>query len=291
MARFSPLPPLSHQVVASRYASLEQQIKKSSTLRIACAGREQCGKDYFIERKTFPCLALEFVYQGSGSLETDGQHFPLYPGMLFCYGPHSPYQMKSNPILPMMKYFVDFYGDEAKSLFAKGVIRPGQVLQTLDTEDFQFLFDRLIHDGTKLNQQTSEICLQYLKIILLKTCQAIKPVSSRISSSTSRFSHCRKFIDENYLHLKNLQDITHGLHLSTVHLCRLFHQFNQPSPYQYLIHKKMNRAVELLIGGGLSVKNVAAELGYDDPYHFSRLFKQHFGHSPKNFVTLSWRTK
>jgi AraC-like DNA-binding protein len=35
---------------------------------------------------------------------------------------------------------------------------------------------------------------------------------------------------------------------------------------------------------GALVKQVAAELGFDDPYHFSRSFKSVFGLSPTKLV-------
>ena len=34
------------------------------------------------------------------------------------------------------------------------------------------------------------------------------------------------------------------------------------------------------LGMGLTVKAVAAELGYSDPYYFSRMFKRFIGTSP-----------
>lgn len=48
-------------------------------------------------------------------------------------------------------------------------------------------------------------------------------------------------------------------------------------------------AAELLPIKSLGVMNAALELGYEVPYHFSRLFKKRFDHSPQNFMKLSWR--
>ena len=46
----------------------------------------------------------------------------------------------------------------------------------------------------------------------------------------------------------------------------------------------MSRAAELLLDAGLKVVEVAAELGFSDPAHFSRSFKQVYGVSPERFV-------
>ena len=49
---------------------------------------------------------------------------------------------------------------------------------------------------------------------------------------------------------------------------------------------KMNIAAERLRDPGVLVKQVAAELGFDDPFHFSRAFKGVLGLSPENFRRL-----
>ncbi len=47
------------------------------------------------------------------------------------------------------------------------------------------------------------------------------------------------------------------------------------------------RADELLIAERMSVKQTALELGYEDQYRFSRLFKKRFGHTPQNCARLT----
>jgi AraC-like DNA-binding protein len=49
---------------------------------------------------------------------------------------------------------------------------------------------------------------------------------------------------------------------------------------------KMNQAAECLQDPAVLVKQVAAELGFDDPFHFSRAFKTVFGLSPEAFRRL-----
>jgi AraC-like DNA-binding protein len=48
----------------------------------------------------------------------------------------------------------------------------------------------------------------------------------------------------------------------------------------------MNLAAERLRDPGSLVKQVAAALGFSDPFHFSRAFKSVFGLSPEAFRRL-----
>ncbi|MFD1696157.1 helix-turn-helix domain-containing protein [Roseibium aestuarii] len=54
------------------------------------------------------------------------------------------------------------------------------------------------------------------------------------------------------------------------------------TPQKYLELKKMEYAVHRL-GKGQTVKETAAELGYSDPYFFSRMFRQYIGASPSSY--------
>lgn len=285
------LPPTSRQVTSSRYINLRYQTYKSSALQLACAGREFCEPEYHLERKSFPCYAIEFVLKGRGHVNLDGRHYPLYPGILYCYGSHTVHEMRCDPAQPLLKYFVDFFGDEAKKMLTQSGLSPGHAVQTLEIENYRSLFEQILTEGSRMTLSSEKICDAYLRVIILKAADAVKPSLPRQSSSADNFFRCRDFIDTHYLRLHNLADIAEELHSRPAQLCRLFQQFNQPSPFQYLTHRKMNRAAELLIEDRLSVKNIALELGYDDPYHFSRLFKRRFGHSPKNFTKLSWRLR
>lgn len=55
-------------------------------------------------------------------------------------------------------------------------------------------------------------------------------------------------------------------------------------PKYYLDALRMNDAAELLLGGQVTLADLAARYHYSDPFHFSRSFKRIMGLSPQNFV-------
>jgi AraC-like DNA-binding protein len=55
------------------------------------------------------------------------------------------------------------------------------------------------------------------------------------------------------------------------------------SPLDYFIHLKLQRACVLLYATEIKVKEIALELGYGDPFHFSRLFKKNMRSSPNQY--------
>jgi len=61
--------------------------------------------------------------------------------------------------------------------------------------------------------------------------------------------------------------------ISPSHFFALFKRQIGCAPIDYFIRLRMQEACRLLDATRLSVKEVAAALGYDDPFYFSRIFK------------------
>lgn len=71
------------------------------------------------------------------------------------------------------------------------------------------------------------------------------------------------------------------------HLNRTFRRVLGVTPLQHLTRLRMERAAALLKEGVLTVKAIAAAVGMDDPYYFSRVFSEHFGVSPTQYRTAA----
>jgi AraC family transcriptional regulator len=80
-----------------------------------------------------------------------------------------------------------------------------------------------------------------------------------------------------------LSDLAALVGLSPHHFCRVFSKTFGRSPIQYLIERRIERACELLDNGIQPVAEVAAQVGYDDPGYFARLFRQRMGVSPSRY--------
>lgn len=55
------------------------------------------------------------------------------------------------------------------------------------------------------------------------------------------------------------------------------------SPIDYLIKVRVDKAAALLLDTDASLTEIAAGVGYQDPYYLGRLFKKHKGISPSKF--------
>lgn len=70
---------------------------------------------------------------------------------------------------------------------------------------------------------------------------------------------------------------------SPQHLNRVFRKVLGVTPLQHLTRMRLEKAADLLADDTLTVAAIAQAVGIEDPYYFSRLFKQHYRQSPANY--------
>jgi len=71
--------------------------------------------------------------------------------------------------------------------------------------------------------------------------------------------------------------------MSEPHFYRCFHRATGSSPISWLRRQRVNHAKRKLVETADSIKQIAEQVGYSDPFYFSRDFKLACGISPKHY--------
>src|SRR5205814_9847314 len=79
----------------------------------------------------------------------------------------------------------------------------------------------------------------------------------------------------------SVDELARAVNLSPAHLRRLFQRELGRSPAQISRELRLDHARHLLQSSFLTVKQVMAETGWNDPSHFSREFKRRYGRAPQ----------
>src|SRR5690606_21838203 len=90
--------------------------------------------------------------------------------------------------------------------------------------------------------------------------------------------------DRGDIIIKTIEEMRNNLHkkltveqmalknrMSASHFSTLFRKATNMPPIDYFIQLKMQKACQLLYFGTNHVKEIAMELGYDNPYYFSKI--------------------
>ncbi len=103
-----------------------------------------------------------------------------------------------------------------------------------------------------------------------------------VTSTDERLLPALRYMDDHVTETVALADIAGCAKLSPEHFHRLFRAQFHTTPFLYLLRRRMAKAHRLLVEGAASVKEVAAACGYDDPYYFSRVFRQYYRCPPRD---------
>ena len=88
-----------------------------------------------------------------------------------------------------------------------------------------------------------------------------------------RIQQCIAFMSQHLDQPLQVATLAAQASTSPSHFFLLFKRFTGSPPMDYFIRLRMQRACQLLARGRLPVKEVAAAVGYEDPFYFSRAFK------------------
>jgi AraC family transcriptional regulator of arabinose operon len=143
-------------------------------------------------------------------------------------------------------------------------------------------FRRLHRDAVSgLRPLAEELALNALEEVLLVaagevTDEGRSPFDPRVRTVLETLSHD---LTRDY----SVESLAAAVFLSPSRLAHLFHQQTGQTVAETLRELRLRQAARLLRHSGRSIQEVAAEVGFHCPFHFSRRFRQAFGVSPREY--------
>ena len=276
----------SRQVRKAQRFRLDDLPLPGAALIVVGGGHEFCSPDYVVRRPEFPFHAVEFVAHGRGWLTLEGKRHALDAGTVFSYGPGVSQHITSDPRDPLDKYFVNFTGPRASQILGNCGLPPGSVARVSAVSEVQDVLNNLVRDGMRGSADAGILCATLLEYLTIKVANLLIPAGVRPSTASATFQRCRQHITTHFRRLRSLEQIAGECEIDEAYLCRLFRRFDLQAPYQFLLRLKMNFAAQQLRDPKIRVKEVAASVGFEDPFHFSHAFKNVLGASPDVFRRL-----
>ena len=147
----------------------------------------------------------------------------------------------------------------------------------IDNLEFYFEHPQLVNDDTL------ELKIRELILLLIQSRngislhQLLSGIFSESASAISDVVHTHLYSN---LSIEDMAKLA-GLSLSTFK--RMFKKHYGIAPKQYLVQERINKAKKLLRSSNLSIKEVAYDVGFNDPSYFTRVFKLKEGVSPRDY--------
>lgn len=271
---------LSPKVLKSRYASYPKSM--ASAGGIFFVGYEECSPDYLIEREDYPFWVLEIIAGGRGYIQEEDHVRKLHHGMVFTYGPGMHQRFWNDGDRPFRKYFIACGGTDFPGQWSLVGLQPGGLMQLGNIAPIISILDQIIDEGHKTDAQTATIIAALETVLLAYISRYEGKPHGESSGARKAYDAAMEIIAREYGRLRSLKDLASRTGYSREYLCRIFRKYNGHSPYQVLLQRKMSAAWLLLRNGNAQVATIAHDLGYDDPLHFSRVFRKTMGCPPSS---------
>jgi len=234
-----------------------------------------------------------FLDQGSETYKVDLQDITISDGQIV-FG--SPNQIFLNPLKKEhnLNYKIAFDENTLALLptsypFLLDPFNSKKITFTPDAKQrvksiFSNLFQLLHATGKPKN---TDIILAHLNTLLTEFNSAYFEQSNWDSISNSRLSKYIAFklaVETNLTEQQDVHTIAEKLAMTTSSLYGVVKGFSGVSPKEWMTNRLMLEAQRKLQYSTLSVKELAYELGFNDPDYFSRLFKKSTGKSVSAFL-------
>ena len=93
----------------------------------------------------------------------------------------------------------------------------------------------------------------------------------------------RQYIDGHLKDLPSLEGLADILGVSPFYLSKLFKEQTGETYINYVTSARLEKAKRLLSDGALIIKEISADVGYNDQNYFSKLFRQKYGETPSEY--------
>ena len=122
---------------------------------------------------------------------------------------------------------------------------------------------------------------------VLLTSLAVLPARTTLKSGRVLDVDAVQAVMRAHLHDSlNLDELAAQFKLSRFHFAKTYRALTGHAPIQDFIQLKMAHACRLLDEGEQGIRQVAEQLGYEDVYYFSRLFRKVVGMAPSHYRAL-----
>lgn len=205
------------------------------------------------------------------------QGFMIFPNQITTY--------IADQILPWEYIWIEFDGLRAKSILeSSGITSSDPIYRARSKkirEDMVTEMKYIIQN----NDVSSLHLIGHLYLFLDYLVQSAANMTFQSGSSLRDFyiHEALSYIEHNFQNDITVEDIADSCGLNRSYFGKIFKSAIGKSPQEFLLNYRMLKAAELLKLTKLSISDISNAVGYVNPLHFSRAFKNIYGIPPRDW--------
>lgn len=238
---------------------------------------------------------------GCGTHTVDFQEYPVKPGTLFFLTPGQVHNFDGSSdykglTIKLCTNFMQSKGDDS-DLFVKY-----NMFHTFDTAPYYTIDEttsqqlaQIVVEMEKELKSAQEfghidVLRSLLKLFLINVHRHGRQENALqldgLKPSHRLFVMFRRMLEKEFIHMHTVQEYADALNVAVRTLNKCVNECSGRSPLAFINERIMLEAKRLVRYSGLMIKEIAFELGYDDPSYFVKFFKRQTGYLPSDFREL-----
>lgn len=243
---------------------------------------------------------IYWIENGTGTYQIDFKEFTIEGTGIFCLSPGQVFTIKNEKVKSayQIAFDKDFYCVEThgKEIACNGLlfnnVHRATAISVKEEEKalFQNIIDQMVVELKSKGSAHREMLETYLRMFLIQTLRIVNHQKPTIKDITTKQNNlAQDFIALVEKHFRTEHSVTsyaEKLFVAPKSLAKRLHALDYPSPSQIIKDRLVLEAKRQLKFSTKTVREIAFELGFEDPAYFSRLFSKNAGISPAQYRQL-----
>lgn len=258
---------------------------KSNLIHLQEIGQLNATDLHTSSRNNLSSYLFFLVKNGSGTLEYDGQTYPIKKGDCVFIDCRKQYSHTTSTDFWTLKW-VHFYGPNMSGIYEKYAERGGRAhFRSGHFCAFENLLDEIYEiAASDIYIRDMKIYEKLTSLLTLLMEESWNPSASVPSHSLKRdMQSVKDYIDMHYRQKITLDLLAEKFFINKFYLTRIFREQFGLTISTYLLQVRITHAKRLLRFSDLSIEKIAVECGMADANYFARMFKKIEGISPGEF--------
>jgi len=248
-----------------------------------------------IQRNNY--FTLIIISTGEGLAKVDLSEYPIEDNTMFAFYPYQPFMLISKGALTgiCIQFHHDFFCiyRHHKEIAANGILfnniyqQPSIRLQESAKAELLDIVRKIANELEMDTLRRDEMIVSYMKIFLVLATrikieqQSIQETEELSSKQLMNIQNLRNAIEENFRMKHSVSDYADLLHVTPIALTRMTKNHFNKTLSDLITERIIIEAKRELYLTEKTIKAIAYELGYEDEYYFSRVFKGKTDISPQ----------
>lgn len=258
--------------------------RRTASLYVQNAGSQQCSPNYGWGPGVRDHFLLHHVIAGSGTFACGERRYPLKAGDTFLIYPNTTIHYCADAQDPWEYVWVGFGGLEAAGYMEMTDFSPQKpVLYQRDAREIRELVSAVYRScGTSGWEGLAMTARLYdLLSYLIRTATGARG-QQREQMDCAQLA--ADYIVNHYESPITVEGLAAYASVSHSSLYRRFVKRYNMSPKRFLLEYRIQRACVLLSTTSCSIQEISNSVGFEDPFYFSRAFKEIKGMSPRQYA-------